>query len=149
MRLCAACAPGSKASRQFPSARGLAHRALVLALFCLFSTQCRRHVEVAGFPDSFVGVGLELTLRDEVPVVVRTIPGGPCALAGILPGDHVVAVSGKDTAGDSLGNITMRLRGQPNSAVDITVERNGHRLTMQVVRRAIRKGAQDYQPEGS
>ena len=109
---------------------------------------CRRKVEVSGFPDSFVGVGLELTLRNEIPVVVRTIPGGPCAHAGILPGDSIVAVSGRETAGDTLGNITMQLRGQPNSQVDITVERNGHRLTMQVVRRAIRKGAQDYRPEG-
>ena len=122
-------------------------RGAVLAL-TLLSVYCRRHVEVSGFPDSFVGVGLELTMHDEVPMVVRTIPGGPCSRAGIMPGDHIVAVSGKETAGETLGNITMSLRGQPNSRVDITVERGGHRLTMEVVRQALRKGPSDYRPEG-
>jgi carboxyl-terminal processing protease len=70
------------------------------------------------------GVGIELApVR---PSYVReTISGGPAEKAGILPGDFLVSVDGKDVTALGIDVITELLKGDPGSHVDLQVRRPG------------------------
>ncbi|HET6344314.1 MAG TPA: PDZ domain-containing protein [Myxococcota bacterium] len=99
---------------------------------------------MAGFPEAFVGVGVELRIEAGVPVVVRTLPGGPCAVAGLQAGDRLLAVGDEPTEGASLGDVVMRLRGAPDTQVLLGVQRGGARFSLLVRRQPMRKTGDDY-----
>lgn len=117
-----------------------------IALVCLLLS-CGRTEVVAGFPDSFVGVGLELRVEGEHPVVVRALEGGPADTSGLMAGDVITAVNNKPTEGATLGETVMRLRGEPDSQVTLTVQRGHEHLTVVVRRRAMAKASGDYKPQ--
>jgi C-terminal processing protease CtpA/Prc len=106
-----------------------------------------KKTQVAGFPDSFVGVGVELRMERDVPVVVRTLAGGPSAEAGLLPGDRLLAVGDDATEGLSLGDVVMRLRGAPNSQVVLALQRGTVHFTVLVRRQPMRRAGNDYRAE--
>ena len=104
-----------------------------------FTWACSRTEVVQGFPDSYVGVGLELTIEDHTPVVVRTLEGGSASQVGVEAGDRVIAIDGQSTKDLSLGNAIMMIRGEPDSHVTLTIDRNDHKLVIVVTRRAMTK----------
>lgn len=80
-------------------------------------------------------------------MVVRSLAGGPAADAGLQAGDRIMEVDGESTAGKSLGNVVMLLRGKPNTQISLAVERDGKRILVVVRRRSMRKAGKTYQPE--
>lgn len=122
----------------------------LIALTCIIvaclALGCGRTEVVAGFPDSFVGVGVELRVEGDHPVVVRTLQGGPAHSAGLLAGDVITAVNSSTTEGISLGETVMRLRGAPDSQVTLTVTRGKDRITVVVRRKAMAKASGGYKP---
>jgi len=99
---------------------------------------------ITAFPASYVGVGVELTLKGETPSVVRVIDGSPAAQAGLAAGSSIVAVDGKDTRGKGLADVVNSLRGPADSQVVLDVTRDGaapYRVTIH--RRALSKAASD------
>jgi len=118
----------------------------LLALLVAASVACRRTEIVQSFPDSFVGVGLELRIEAERPVVVRALPGGPGAVAGVLPGDVITDIDNRSTEGIGLGEVVMRLRGRPNTQVTLSVRRAEQRVLLVLRRQAMTKGGKDYRP---
>lgn len=81
----------------------------------------------------FGGVGLELKIRDGVPLVVATVPLAPADRAGIVTGDRVLAIDGTPTSGLTIRVAVERLRGPVGTAVELTVQADGgetrtHRL---------------------
>ena len=105
---------------------------------------CSEPTKVEGFPDEFVGIGVELKIANEQPVLVRTLEGGPAAQAGLLPGDRFLAIEGVDTTGMSLGDVVVRLRGRPGSQVTVTVDRKGESIHVVVRRQKLTKKGEDY-----
>lgn len=116
----------------------------MLHVAVVVAAACESSQVVDGFPDSYVGVGMELTIDGSHPVVVRTIDGGSAAEAGILAGDRVVTIDGRETVGCALGDVVMRIRGQPGTQVTLGLERGEHRLIVVVKRRALAKQDHDY-----
>lgn len=120
-------------------------RWLFLVLVLASTSACTRTEVVASFPDSYVGVGMELRIVDEIPEVVRTLPGGSAREAGVEAGDRLVTINGRATKGDSLGDIVMRIRGKPDSQVTLGLERGKERLIIVVRRRKMtKKGEKGY-----
>jgi carboxyl-terminal processing protease len=83
--------------------------------------------------ERFGGVGLELKVRDGVPLVVATVPQAPADRAGIATGDRVLAVDGVPTDGLAIRAAVERLRGPVGTPVEVTVQSDGreartHRL---------------------
>ncbi len=64
-------------------------------------------------------------------VVVDTVEGSPARLAGLEPGDVVVAVAGRDVDSMSALVITLRER-EPGDHVEVAVVRGGERMTVGV-----------------
>jgi carboxyl-terminal processing protease len=81
-------------------------------------------VETSG---SFGGLGIEITIRDDVLTVVAPIESTPAWRAGIQPGDRIVKIEGLATKDMSLPDAVKRMRGPKGTKVTITVVREGTR----------------------
>jgi carboxyl-terminal processing protease len=79
-------------------------------------------VETSG---SFGGLGIEITLRDDILTVVSPIDGTPAFRAGLQPGDRIVKIDGLTTKDMQLSDAVKRMRGKPGSKVTVTVAREG------------------------
>jgi carboxyl-terminal processing protease len=79
-------------------------------------------VETSG---SFGGLGIEITLKDDVLTVVAPIEGTPAYRAGIHPGDRIVKIEGISTKDMQLTDAVKRMRGKPGTKVVITIVREG------------------------
>ena len=79
-------------------------------------------VETSG---SFGGLGIEITIRDDVLTVVAPIDGTPAWRAGIQPGDRIVKIEGLATKDMSLADAVKKMRGPKGTKVTITVVREG------------------------
>jgi carboxyl-terminal processing protease len=79
-------------------------------------------VETSG---SFGGLGIEITLRDDVLTVVAPIEGTPAYRAGLSTGDRIVKIDGLATKDMQLADAVKRMRGKPGTKVTITVVREG------------------------
>ncbi|MBI2177185.1 MAG: S41 family peptidase [Candidatus Tectomicrobia bacterium] len=73
----------------------------------------------------FGGLGIEITIRDDVLTVVTPIEDTPAFRAGVKAGDQIIAVEGESTKDMNLQDAVRRLRGEPGSSVKITVRRKG------------------------
>ncbi len=79
-------------------------------------------VETSG---SFGGLGIEITLRDDILTVVSPIEGTPAYRAGLLPGDRIVKIDGLITKDMQLSDAVKRMRGKPGTKVTISIVREG------------------------
>jgi carboxyl-terminal processing protease len=79
-------------------------------------------VETSG---SFGGLGIEITLRDDVLTVVSPIEGTPAYRAGLQTGDRIVKIDGLATKDMQLPDAVKRMRGKPGTKVTISVVREG------------------------
>ncbi|HYB43114.1 MAG TPA: S41 family peptidase [Candidatus Methylomirabilis sp.] len=94
-------------------------------------------VETSG---SFGGLGIEITLKDDILTVVAPIEGTPAYRAGIHPGDRIVKIEGITTKDMQLTDAVKRMRGKPGTKVTITIAREGWTETkdFDIVREQIR-----------
>jgi len=76
---------------------------------------------------NFEGIGIQFSLQKDTVVVISPIAGGPSEKVGLLPGDRIVAVDGKNIAGIGLVNnkVMELLRGSEGTEVGVTVQRAG------------------------
>ena len=86
--------------------------------------------------NSYVGVGVTIQMTEGEPgfLVTKVNAGGPADQAGMLPGDRIVAVDGIDVREMSIEDTSTLVKGQENTTVDITLEREGEELTLTVTR---------------
>jgi len=71
------------------------------------------------------GAGVEFTQRDGQTIVVRALPNGPAARAGVQAGDHIVAIDGVSTEGWTMRRTLRALQGEPQSTIVIAIARDG------------------------
>ena len=105
---------------------------------------CSRTEVVDGFPPTFVGIGVELKINKDEPVVVRALSGGSAAKAGLKAGDRLVMINGRPTRGKSLGDVVMKIRGKPGSQITLTIDRKGQQMIVAVLRKKMSKGKSGY-----
>lgn len=73
----------------------------------------------------FGGLGIEITIREGLLVVVAPMEDSPAAKAGVLPGDAIVKIEGKYTKDFTLVDAVKTLRGPKGSPITISVLREG------------------------
>ncbi len=76
---------------------------------------------------NFEGIGIEFNVVRDTVRVVSVIAGGPSQKVGILPGDQIIKVDGKNFAGVKIKNkdVTSALRGKKGTRVNVGVKRAG------------------------
>ena len=75
------------------------------------------------------GVGMVITLVDNRLTVVRVIKNSPSARAGILPQDIITRVDKQEIKGMQIHELAAKLRGYPNTQVNIDVFRPSTKVT--------------------
>lgn len=75
------------------------------------------------------GVGMVITLVDNKLTVVRVIKNSPSARAGVLPDDIITRVDGQEIKGMQIHELATKLRGYPNTQVEIDVYRPSTKVT--------------------
>ena len=74
---------------------------------------------------SFTGIGIEITIRDNVLTAVSPIEGTPAERQGIRSGDQIVKINGEMTKSMTLMEAVKKLRGEKGTSVTITIQREG------------------------
>jgi carboxyl-terminal processing protease len=74
---------------------------------------------------SFSGIGIEITVRDNVLTVVSPIEGSPAYKAGMQAGDRIIKIDGKVAADMTLPEAVKSIRGEKGTKVTLTVMREG------------------------
>ena len=74
---------------------------------------------------SFSGIGIEITVRDNVLTVVSPIEGTPAYDAGIKAGDKIIMVEGQSTQNMSLLEAVKTIRGPEGTKINLTIAREG------------------------
>lgn len=75
----------------------------------------------------FDGIGITFNVPADTAIVINTIPGGPSERAGLMSGDRIIKVDGKNVAGCKIhmDSLMRMMRGPSGSKVLISVMRNG------------------------
>lgn len=74
---------------------------------------------------AFGGVGIYVGVKNNLITVISPIKGSPAEKAGIMSGDVIVAIDGKETRGMSLDKAVELMRGPEGTKVKVTVHRQG------------------------
>lgn len=73
----------------------------------------------------FGGLGIEISIQNNILTIISPIEDTPAWEAGIKPGDKVVAVDGKSTKGLSLVEASALMKGKRGSKTVLTIVREG------------------------
>ena len=86
--------------------------------------------------NSYVGIGVTIQVMEDGGgfLVTKVNEGGPADQAGMLPGDRIVAVDGTDVRQMTSDETSALVKGEENTTVEITVNREGEELTLTVTR---------------
>lgn len=71
----------------------------------------------------FGGLGIVVEMKDNYITVIAPMDDSPGFRAGILPGDRIVKIDGKDVGQMPLSEAVTHLRGLPDTKVTVTVQR--------------------------
>ncbi len=73
----------------------------------------------------FGGVGIEITIKNEILTIVAPIEDSPAYTAGIKAGDNILKINNEPTTGMTILNAVKRMRGQAGTRVALTIMREG------------------------
>lgn len=75
----------------------------------------------------FGGLGMTLSVKDNAITVIAPIEGTPADKAGIKAGDVILKIENESTIGMSLDDAVSKMRGKPNTKINITIYRKGEK----------------------
>ena len=84
------------------------------------------------FQGEFGGIGAWVKIEESQLVVVGTIGGSPAEEAGIKQGDRILEIDGESTAGMSLSQAVLKVRGEAATTVTLLVLPQGETTPVEV-----------------
>ena len=85
-----------------------------------------------GTAGRFVGVGIEISQEDGLVKVISPIEGSPAFRAGLKTNDLITKIDDTLVKGLSLNDAVKRMRGEPNTKVNLTIFRKDENRTFPV-----------------
>ena len=98
----------------------------------------------------FGGLGIEVTMENELVKVITPIDDTPASKAGVLAGDLVSEIDGDAVRGLSLQQAVEKMRGLVNTPIELTILRQGadKPIKIKIVRAIIELKSVKYRVEG-
>ena len=93
-----------------------------------------------GTTGQFGGLGIEVGMENGFVKVISPIDDTPAARAGVQASDLIIKLDEKSVKGMTLNEAVKMMRGKPNTAIDLTIVREGEPkpLVIQITREIIR-----------
>ncbi len=85
----------------------------------------------------FGGIGIEIGIKDDVLVVVAPLKGTPGERAGLKPGNAILKIDKKFTAGITVEDAVALIRGPKGTSVTLSIRENGSTRDVVIVRDTI------------
>ena len=79
----------------------------------------------ADLSGKYVGIGVELTMRQDGPAIIGVFEGSPAEKAGLRPGDRILTVDGQDATNLSFDALREKVRGPEGTTVTLSVMHPG------------------------
>ena len=97
----------------------------------------------------FGGLGIEVTMENDLVKVITPIDDTPAAKAGVLAGDYIAKIDGQEVRGLTLNDAVEKMRGAVNTPIKLTILRQGadKPLDITVVRDIIKVKAVKFRVE--
>jgi len=73
----------------------------------------------------FGGLGIEVTMENDVVKVIAPIDETPAWEAGVMAGDLIVKIDGEDLRGQTLSEAVDKMRGEVGTDITLTIAREG------------------------
>ena len=73
----------------------------------------------------FGGLGIEVTMENELVKVITPIDDTPASKAGVLAGDYISKIDGEEVRGLTLNDAVEKMRGLINTPIKLTILREG------------------------
>ena len=91
------------------------------------------------------GIGAVITKIDDWVYVSEPYEGFPADKAGLIAGDKFLEVDGESVEGKSTEDVSKVLKGEPNTSIDVLIERPGiEPFKVQIVREEIKLSSVPY-----
>ncbi len=74
---------------------------------------------------AFGGLGIEISIRNNLLTIISPIDGTPAFRAGIQPGDEIMKIDGDSTEGITIMDAVHKMRGLKGTKCVITIRRQG------------------------
>ena len=71
------------------------------------------------------GIGAIISKREDYVIISEPYEGFPAQKAGLIAGDKLLEINGKSVKGKSTEDVSKVLKGQPNTKVNVVIEREG------------------------
>lgn len=75
----------------------------------------------------FGGLGIEVTQKDGVILVITPIDDSPAARAGVKPGDKIIELNYESLLGLTLDQSMTKMRGKPGTSLTLGIKREGRK----------------------
>lgn len=86
----------------------------------------------------FVGIGIQVGIKDEKVTVIAPIEGSPAERVGLKSGDVILKVNGEEMAEPKLENTVSNIKGEAGTSVDLTISRGEETLDVTIPREEIK-----------
>ena len=86
----------------------------------------------------FVGIGIQVGIKDEKVTVIAPIEGSPAERVGLKSGDVILKVNGEEMAEPKLENTVSKIKGEAGTSVDLTISRGEEVLDVTIPREEIK-----------
>jgi len=73
----------------------------------------------------FGGLGIVISIRDQMLTVMKPMPGTPAGRAGVRRLDRIMKINNESSLNMPLDDAVQRLRGKPGSKVTVWIQRDG------------------------
>ena len=85
------------------------------------------------------GIGSLIRKKGDYIIIAEPYKGSPADETGLKIGDKIIAINGESMKGAKVEDISKRLRGEPNTTVEVTIEKllDGSRHDYKIKRRRI------------
>ena len=92
------------------------------------------------------GIGAIITKIGDWVTVSEPYEGFPADKAGLIAGDKFIEISGKSAKGKSTGDVSKVLKGEPNTGVNVLIEREGLEkpFLVEIIREEIKLNSVPY-----